>query len=124
MTSALANEVATNLELPEFLEDAAIVRRADGTRNAYGEWLDGVEQVEFIQVASAPTRGDVRETLPEGLRSRSLRTFWLAEPVHAVVEGKNSGDIIRYDRRDYRVIRINGWGAFSEAIGVAQEAEA
>ena len=112
----------TTFAIAEVLEPAVLVRRSNGARNAYGEWVPADPVAVPVQLATAPTGSRVRESLPEGLRAEDLRSFWLTEAVEAVAEGRTAGDIIRHRGKEYRAIRVNDWGAFREVVGVQTDA--
>lgn len=110
------------LASPHLTEDAVLVRFADGTRNEYGEWVEGGETTTDIRVVTEPFSGTDRENLPEGVREAEGRKFWTTLPVTAVKAGTQDGDLIRYDSKDYKVVRLNAWGGFSLAWAVLPEA--
>ena len=66
---------------------AVLRRQTPGDFNKYGEFVPGGVVEVPVQVVSAPVSGEERQVLPEGLRERNVRTFWLTEAVSAVVEG-------------------------------------
>ena len=98
-------------------------RQSPGGFNQFGEFEPGTVTETAVQVVTAPVSGEDRQVLPEGLRERNVRTFWLTEAVDAVVEGSDgeTGDQIVFDGVTYQVFQVDDWaGAFVECRGVAQ----
>ena len=123
MTAAIKSRIAGRIfTSPDKLEAAALVKQLPGALNAVGEWDRGPTTETAIRAAVAPITGKEREVLPEGLRGKNIRKFWLEEQVNAVTEGKtgSGGDMIRHDGLLFRVYQVNDWGAFREVIGVEQ----
>ena len=123
MTAAIKRRIAGSVfKSPDKLEAAALVRQLPGALNAVGEWVRGPVTETVIRAAVAPITGKEREVLPEGIRGKNIRKFWLEEKVNAVTEGKTGsiGDMIRHDGSLFQVYQVNDWGAFREVIGVEQ----
>ena len=122
MTAPITERLAARIfASPDKLEDAVLVTRTAGTRNAYGEFARGLERVTPVRLATAPLSGRDRETLPEGLHDEDLRRFWMPGTAETVREGERDGDIVRYGGVDYRAVRVQQWGAFTEVWGVASQ---
>ena len=101
---------------------ASLHRQADGSRNEYGEFVPGAVTAIDINVVTVPISGEERESLPEGLRERDVRKFWLSGPVEAIVAGEQEGDIVRYKSTDFRVMQADDWDGFYEVLAVHPEA--
>ena len=103
-------------------ETARLLRQTDGSRDEFGEFVKGMEEAIDVEVVTAPITGRDRQVLPEGLRDRDLRTFWLQETVEAVEEGTDGhgGDRIEYDGSTWQVMLVENWGGFSQAVTVRQ----
>lgn len=112
------------LSSQRFRESAKLHRQTAGTRDNFGEFVPGTATVIDVQVVSAPITGRERLVLPEGLRERDVRKFWLREPVVAVLEGSDGhqGDQIEYDGDIWQAKIAHDWGGFVEAVTVRQGA--
>ena len=102
---------------------AAVLRRQSaGSFNDFGEFVPGSVTEVPVRVVTAPISGEERQVLPEGIRLRDVRSFWLTEPVTATAEGTDgeSGDQIEYDGATYRIFEVQDWAWFWECRGVAQ----
>lgn len=104
---------------------AVIVRTGAGSRNEYGEWIEGAETREDVRLATAPlTAAERRDVLPEGLRPKSTRRFWLLASVSPLTVGQDAAtpDAIEYEGEVYSLLSVDPWGGFFEAVGVVEEA--
>ena len=119
MIGSIASRMAGRmLCLPPFREDAVLIRASTGTFAA-GRF-DPTQPARIpIKVTAAGTDSE-RETQPGGLRENPRLTFYLREPVTAIVEGESAGDAIEYGGETYQLIEVHDWGAFFEALGVIQ----
>ena len=105
-----------------FAVDASLVQQMTGSRNEYGEFVPGATVTTVVRVVTVPLMGDERDVLPEGLREKDVRKFWMTETVMAIVSGEADGDILRFDGIDYRVMRADNWSGFYEVLAVRPEA--
>lgn len=120
MTAPLASLVGSDiLNDPNFLEDAIHISESEGHRDRGGNWVRGTRVTQPVQLVTAPISGKERETLPEGLREKNVRKFWLA-PTVKVLSGTD-GDLIEYNDVEYRIVMSQSWGAFQEIVGVVQD---
>ena len=123
--SRAAARAARRLRRGPYLEDATLRVTAPGSRNEFGEHVPGAATETVVRVATAPLSGEEREALPDGLRSRNVRRFWIAQAVEGVVEGNDGADapVLAYAGRTFQVIELERWGGeFSELMAVEQRA--
>ena len=122
MAAAIKQRVAASLfSSPDKLEPVTIKRRAMGSRNEFGEWVPGTLTQKKVSAATTPLNGDERETLPEGIRSRNVRNFWVKEQVRGVLEDETAGDIIVHEGLNFRAIIVEDWGEFRQVTAVEQD---
>ena len=124
MTARIKTRVAGRIfASPDKLEAATLIRQTPGRLNAVGEWEPGTPVEVAIRAAVAPITGMEREVLPEGLRSKNIRKFWVREQVRAVVEGRTGqdGDVIRHDGHLFQAYMVEDWGAFRQVTGIEQD---
>ena len=114
MTTAIAQRLGRNLASSAFAETATLIRQSAGMRNQYGEWIPGDPVSSSVTLVTAPLSGQQRQALPEGLRERNLRVFYLAEKVNAVIEGSTgqTADIIVYGGINWHARISEDWGGF------------
>ena len=88
-----------------------------GSRNDYGEYVEGTITQTDIKVVTAPLSGEERAILPEGLREIETRKFWLRENIE-VIDDDHIGDKIEYLGKQYRMVGVDQWGdRYVEALG-------
>ena len=122
--SIAADVAAVALENVMLQEDAVVLQQNIGSWSR-GVFVEAEPTRIPVKVVTAPVAvgertpaGNIRKTLPEGLREKELRSFWLKQRVRALQEGETPGDSILYDGGTYQVVRVNSWGGvFYEAIG-------
>ena len=116
MSTAVAQRLGQQLADSAFAETAELRKQTPGRRNQYGEWIPGDPTSATVTVVTAPVSGRERLLLPEGLRSKDLRTFYLREAVEAVLEGKTgqAADILVYGGREWHARMLKDWGGFFE----------
>ena len=102
---------------------ATLYHQGEGGRNQYGEFVPGAITATAIKLVTAPTTGQEREVLPEGLRERDVRRFWTLDAATAIVAGEDDGDWIRSGETVYRIVESRDWGGFRELMGVKPEIE-
>ena len=119
--SRASRELAAELFInPDTVEDATLVRQGAGDRNEFGEFVPGATTEHPVIVVTAPIDGQDRQTLPEGMRDRTVRTFWLRERIEAVDESTegHTGDVLRYGGNTWEAFHVDEWGGFFEAMTV------
>lgn len=119
MTTAPATRLARLIRDGVFTEEGTLISAGAGSYNDFGEFQTGAGQSSTVKLVTAPVTGRERETLPEGLREKNLRTFYLATQVRATEEGDGgiAGDIIEYNGTRWRVVQAQDWGGFWSCIG-------
>lgn len=119
MTTTIAERLGARLLDSAFTEGASLIRQSAGTRNQYGEFVPGATTTTAISLVTAPITGQERLALPEGLRDRNIRKFYLDTEVQAVDEGDTGkdGDVIEYGGSQWRIRMVQPWGGFWEAMG-------
>ena len=103
---------------------AAVLRRQSaGSFNEFGEFVPGTIVDVDVDLVTAPITGEDRQTLPEGIRLRNVRSFWLRESVTAAVEGDTgqTGDRIVLDGVTYQIFELADWDGFVECQGSRRE---
>ena len=111
------------LSSPKLTEAAVLIKSQPGDRNAEGVWEAGPDTETGIRVATVPVTGRDRDLLPEALRLRDVRKFWLTNAADTIEPGQRDGDRVRYDGTEYRVIMLHDWGGFREITCVRPEDE-
>ena len=117
MTSPASRIVARALGNVYLRQDAVVVKKADGSY-IRGRFAEGAVTRTPVKLVTAPVQPRMRETLPEGLRSSQLLTFYLRELVRVAAEGRHTGDSIEFGGNTYNVVFVHPWGGYYEAIGV------
>ena len=115
MATAPGIRLGERLAHSAFRETAMLVRQKPAGRNANGEWTPAERSAQSVNVATAPLTGRQRMALPEGLRGKELRNFWLVERVVAVLDAKSlsaDGDVIEYGGQRWRARVSENWGGF------------
>ena len=115
MSATAARLGARVLRSPNLTQTGQLYRQGDGSRNEYGEWESAGFTEHDVRYATAPTSGSTREILPEGLREKDLRSFWLTAATKAVSE-TTEGDVISHNGRYYRVAMMLNWDGFREVV--------
>jgi len=118
-----AQRVARRLARSPFRRPAVLRRQTPGHRNDRGRFVPGKVVDIAVMAVTAPLGGEERQVLPEGLRERDVRSFWLTERVDAVRQGSTGtgGDQIVYDGVTYQLFQVQAWGGWYECVGVAQQ---
>lgn len=120
--SAVAKRMGERvLSSSQLTEPAVLIGSADGGRNEHGEWTAGADNETGIRVATVPVTGRDRDLLPEALRLRDVRKFWLTHPADAITAGERDGDRIRYGDETFQIVRLHDWGGFREVMAVRPE---
>jgi len=104
-----------------FTEPATLVRQGSGEFNEYGEFVAGSSERISVFLATAPLTGQDRELLPEGVRSKNVRKFWLMEKVNPVAEERTTGDLLEHDGLVYRAVMVQDWHGFFEVTAVEKD---
>ena len=95
------------------LDSAILIRHAPGSRNAYGEWVEGAETVTDIQVVSQPgASGRDRDMVPEGIRETDIRSFIIPVDVLPVEEDgseQTGPDLIEYNGERFEIMTSSDW---------------
>ena len=79
---------------PNFVEPAILLRPTEGFFNDYGEFVAGSAVENIVSLVSAPTSGQARLVLPEGVRDMDVRTFWVANDVFSLRPGLSDAETI------------------------------
>ena len=115
MSAVAARLGARVLRSSHLAESGTLYRALAGTRNEFGEWDDGGFASSPITLVTAPVSGQERDLLPEGIREKELRKFFLTETVTAAAD-LIPGDVVRHASRDYRVERSDNWRGFFAVV--------
>ena len=103
-------------------EPVTLATPAMGVLRDDGFWVSGAEAETTITVVSWPTTGRESQLLPEGIRSRELRTFVSSVELRGALggEGKEAHRIKGYLGADWEVQRCKPWniGGFWESVAV------
>ena len=107
-------------------EPATLKRRAPGTRNDYGEFVEGAETSTDILVNSQPPPGKdrwsnrVRELEEGGLRLQGAVVFYTQTELRPAAEGVGA-DIVEYSGTLYTISAVENWGGFFAALATRVE---
>ena len=114
MTTPAAQRLGQHLSDSAFTESATLRRQSAGLRDNNGKWVPGDPVSETVDLVSTPLTGEQRQSLPEGLRTRNLRMFYLAVEVTACLEGTQGkqADIIVYNGGNWHARTSEDWGGF------------
>lgn len=106
---------------PDFVEPLVLVKRTS-TVSQFGE--NQVSEVKVQAIGSIqPLTGKDLERLPEALRQRNVRTFWMKTEVATDGEAKYL-DLIEFQGKRYQVLSSKPWlnwgGGWNEVIAVEE----
>ena len=104
------------LSLRFIQEPLTLYRARAGRRVQSGRWAaGGFDEVQTVGVVVP--QGEIRETLPGGLRARAVQDFYLRgkHAVRPIVEGQSGGDAIGHKGRTYQVTAVSRWKNFTVA---------
>jgi hypothetical protein len=92
-------------------EPVTLVTSAVGILGSDGFWRDGVEVVSTINVLSWPSTGRESQQVPEGVRSRELRTMVSSVELRGALGGEAlpAHRIRAYLGADWEVQRCERW---------------
>jgi hypothetical protein len=113
-------------DLPAVIESVAepvtLVTLAMGVLGSDGFWRNGAESTATINVVSWPTTGRESQQVPEGVRSRELRTFISSVELRGAKGGESlpAQRIRGYLGADWEVQICKPWnvGGFWESVAV------
>ena len=89
-----------------------LTRFAAGSRDAYGEWVEGASSTSTIYVSVQPMPGKERQGLPEGLRSKEVVKLYTGTELRTADQSAGtSGDVVTSGGVDYEVVTVGRWGA-------------
>ena len=100
---------------------AMLVRKTEGSRNKYGEWVPGKDIETLIRVAIQPPPGkdkfaNFERVIEEGgLRLAGLVVLYSETELRPAGDG-TIGDLIRAAGIAYRVVASEHWGAYWAAL--------
>jgi hypothetical protein len=91
-----------------FKRELQVIRYAEGSLVEY-QWIDGAEETFTIWASVQPTPAEILMTLPEGYRTRSLKTLYTNTKLNTSVTNETSPDIVIIDNEKYVVIQVAPW---------------
>ena len=109
--------LASLVSAPAFSSELILYRNQPGYRDENGRWVPGGFSANDIEGVSVPLEGAEREVLPEGLRGKNTRRFFVTDTVIAVSESSD-GDVIQDAGQLFRVQEVKRWPGFWEVTAV------
>lgn len=104
---------------------ATRTRRAAGTRDANGRWVEGAGTDLAILAAIQPAPAKDRQNLPSGFRSREVVRIWTTTELRPADQSAGtSGDLVTKDGKVFEVLAVSHWPAVLphyQAVGVLIE---
>jgi hypothetical protein len=102
-------------------EPVTLVTTAPGVLGADGFFRPGAETTSTINVVSWPSTGKESQQLPEGVRTRELRTFATTVELNGALAGtgKPAQRITGYLGNDWEVQRCERWNVAGFFVAVA-----
>jgi hypothetical protein len=111
---------------PDFVNTVLVITRVS-TVNQYGE--NSLTESTATTVGSVqPANGKEIERLPEALRTKNVRKFWIKGDISTGSSGGGYPAILSFAGKRYQVIQVFDWSNFgqgyNEGLCVAEEVNA
>ena len=104
----------------DFLETIQLSRTTSGTRDANGNWVDGITTVVDIQAVPQSLTANERLALPEAVRNKeTVKVHTQTELKTADEVAQIDADVLTYQGKNYLVTQVfnrNTLGGYYKAI--------